>query len=578
MNCNQTVRVRLDRRPGKTSVRRKWTLNGTRSSAFKPAFMPVSRTAVGWLVTGFAGFGACLALPGCSPDSSCQTTRTCPRTEAGQGGLGSGLEAGAPSKGATAGAAPNAGGPSNVGGANAEAGASGESGAGGDANQPSSTACINDADCSNGLACDGIERCNAGTCLPGAPACANPEPAHCDSVCEEQSGKAACSVRGQDRDKDSHFASSCVTNPGDDCDDAAPTVHPGAPELCDGLDNDCNGKSDLNDGLGAGGTSVPIGPALTSRSLARIAWAAELSAYGIAYRNASTSQNADLYFEKVDQSGKITLIPTALNDSSSKASLNAELSLAWGGGAFGAAWTASNGLYVTNIGPSGGLLGPATYLNVNYFPGKLDLARAPDGSAALLYQDDLLLAAPISAQGLVGGSKQVSFYTNAFSISTAGSSFVIASTGGNHGGPQSDLTLWSSDLANSTELPSYFEAKLASGSSGFALVGRPKDGGIWQFSSYKLDGTSQCGPLNLPPAFLPASLVSTPNGYLVISSGALRAQEVLANCTLGVTFDIDPGPASDVHAASGANGFGIVWQNTTTGIPMRRVFSSRYCD
>jgi hypothetical protein len=53
---------------------------------------------------------------------------------------------------------------------------------------------------------------------------------------------------------ESSTATLLCTNPGagystnnSDCDDAENTVYPGAPELCDGLDNDCNGQED--DGL-----------------------------------------------------------------------------------------------------------------------------------------------------------------------------------------------------------------------------------------------------------------------------------------------------------------------------------------
>lgn len=41
----------------------------------------------------------------------------------------------------------------------------------------------------------------------------------------------------QDRDRDGYFSY-------EDCDDANPAVYPGAPEICDKLDNDCNGKTD----------------------------------------------------------------------------------------------------------------------------------------------------------------------------------------------------------------------------------------------------------------------------------------------------------------------------------------------
>jgi Putative metal-binding motif len=50
------------------------------------------------------------------------------------------------------------------------------------------------------------------------------------------------STPDDDLDADGHLQ-------GDDCDEANPEVHPGAAELCDGLDNDCDGEID---GAGAG--------------------------------------------------------------------------------------------------------------------------------------------------------------------------------------------------------------------------------------------------------------------------------------------------------------------------------------
>jgi len=65
---------------------------------------------------------------------------------------------------------------------------------------------------------------------PGATEddCADPNDYNCDG-----------SSQYQDKDSDGYAA--C-----EECDDSKPKVYPGAPELCDGLDNDCNGAADAD--------------------------------------------------------------------------------------------------------------------------------------------------------------------------------------------------------------------------------------------------------------------------------------------------------------------------------------------
>ena len=53
----------------------------------------------------------------------------------------------------------------------------------------------------------------------------------------------------QDADEDGHLA---ATFGGDDCDDDDPSVHPGATELCDSVDWDCDGRTGLEDDDGDG--------------------------------------------------------------------------------------------------------------------------------------------------------------------------------------------------------------------------------------------------------------------------------------------------------------------------------------
>lgn len=115
--------------------------------------------------------------------------------------------------------------------------------------------CTTDADCSDGLSCNGAELCRPGDavvdamgCKPGAPMCSGTcnearvfeyapgvtrvIPANCVKV---TGGSGSC----VDNDNDGHPSAACG---GDDCDDNNFRVNPGIREVCDAreVDEDCD--------------------------------------------------------------------------------------------------------------------------------------------------------------------------------------------------------------------------------------------------------------------------------------------------------------------------------------------------
>ena len=99
-------------------------------------------------------------------------------------------------------------------------------------------------------------------CVGGKPICTGSYPAqetcngiddNCDGVTDPE-GALGCQVWYQDQDGDGYGGGEgrclCASGAGydvkvaGDCNDSAEHVHPGAPELCDLLDNDCDGQTD----------------------------------------------------------------------------------------------------------------------------------------------------------------------------------------------------------------------------------------------------------------------------------------------------------------------------------------------
>jgi len=536
-----------------------------------------------WVVlAAVVGLGA--EMSACSSDfSTCEASRTC--VSGGAGGNGDAGEAsdlggaGGGGKGQTEAGAPA----TDAGASNAEPGAGGEA---------QVIACDRDSDCKDDLACNGVETCVDGACKAGVSPCANPEPAHCDAVCTEKDGAASCSVRGQDKDKDEHFSSACVAHPGDDCDDSAATVYAGAPELCDGIDNDCNLKLDASDGLAVGGKTTSFGPASTVRSLPTIAWAEGKSVYGIAYRDTTTSTTSDLYFEEVDQAGAVKRAPKAINDTTSKTSPSGALGLAWGGDTFAVAFRAGNSVYTRMIGSDGTLTSvramPLSATDASFYsplPVSPALARNTNGDWAIaaIYSDGdggppTLFTSTLTQAGAFGDAV---IHTSADefeqpgdgpSIAAVSSNFVMGSSIGELVDPTFKL------LKKLTDYGSF--PRVASSAHGIGLAYRASDSVAPNAQLFSPSGVSQCGPLPFADkSFKPASMVATSKGYLIVSLGPVRVQEVFFDCSLGSSFTVDEvTDVSDVHIAGSAAGYGVVWQDNVAHLPKARFFGPKYCD
>ena len=143
---------------------------------------------------------------------------------------------------------------------------------------------------------------------PSATTCTNPDTSHCVSGCEQTDAGVACVLRGRDDDGDGHGWAACTdaTVPADDCDDTKRDVHPGATETCNGIDDDCNGKVDLDDGLPLGG--APEKFVQQGERPVTLHWSKTAGVYGIGWTEAlqpsdGGAKHDHLRFTALDERG-----------------------------------------------------------------------------------------------------------------------------------------------------------------------------------------------------------------------------------------------------------------------------------
>lgn len=115
---------------------------------------------------------------------------------------------------------------------------------------PRTLECLVDADCVVTEDLCLIASCHAGTCVVvGEVRCDDGDPCTNDR-CVPATGQCEHEPVTYDLDGDGHraplpgFAPGEPGACGDDCDDTSASAYPGAPEICDGVDNDCNGIVD----------------------------------------------------------------------------------------------------------------------------------------------------------------------------------------------------------------------------------------------------------------------------------------------------------------------------------------------
>lgn len=100
--------------------------------------------------------------------------------------------------------------------------------------------CTTDADCSDSLFCNGMERCDPTGSAAGDDGCVPGEPPCSAGSCDEDADD--CGEGCEDADGDGASAASCG---GTDCDDENPNRFPGATEVCDAMnvDEDCDERT-----------------------------------------------------------------------------------------------------------------------------------------------------------------------------------------------------------------------------------------------------------------------------------------------------------------------------------------------
>jgi Putative metal-binding motif len=407
-----------------------------------------------------------------------------------------------------------------------------------------------------------------------ASACSSSD-AHCKSSCQVSGSVAKCVVVAVDADNDTYGDKLCAAAPGTDCNDGNGNVHPNAAELCDGIDNDCDGATDLHDGLTLSGSNKVV----DSRQYMNLAWNPDAGNFGWV---GNSSSLPGIFFGTLSTTGSVTsgtssLITTAGTTSYFGARLAYSSTFSgygvvysWGnqGGAF------SQWLYVSPLGAPGGAY---------------DLPSGQNPAIATRNAGDFVIShvsLPLNKL-YFGRLKDGLGYTDASSLpETAGISH-IAANGAlsaivynirdtqtiNWVRANASLVLGMPAQLTSTGL----NPDIVGTPSGYAIAWATKGG--FSYQVFDISGTSVCGPTNVTfgnsalESGDGVALASTQYGTVALAGdqgGHLSLYRFDATCKVIDEQIVQPNAtsvyASSLSAAVGGGKLAIGWTDSTSTV------------
>lgn len=268
--------------------------------------------------------------------------------------------------------------------------------------------CVTTADCDGaGDLCNPIA-CISGHCVAEkAVVCDDMDPCTDDS-CDPSNGKCVFKAATLDVDGDGHKGpkpghkagdpGSC----GDDCDDTNPNAFPGNKEVCDGVDNDCNGIVDDNMQYvpPGGGTDDAVRVSELGTAPAEPEGLAFAGGNYLAGYSASLAGKPRVFAARLDPNGT-----KLAEDQVTKVTADAfEGRVVWNGAAFGVLWsdrrTGSWEMYFNRLTPKGDKLQPDLPVSLADDQWSLDGAMAWTGKEFVtVWQDERDLAPEYSIYG-----------------------------------------------------------------------------------------------------------------------------------------------------------------------------------